>query len=153
MRIFWRTPIIFCALICCSLSIRASFAQSAPVRSDAPPLPGAAAAPPANSITRSPEPVFQPPRANPAPAAAAAPEISSDPLVPVYLKGLQRGLPAHGYHPGPETGEMDLQTQAAILRYQQDAGLPQDASSAMGLKRTLDSVNFQNPPVLAGQGK
>jgi hypothetical protein len=90
-------------------------------------------------------------------AAAAAPPPVSSPQRPVtisstagiYIAALQRALPSHGYHPGPETGRLDKRTIAAIKAYQRDAGLPVDARSEMNLKTTLDSVNFVKPPILA----
>lgn len=81
------------------------------------------------------------------PTVASAPVISA--MARVYIAALQRALPSHGYHPGPQTGRLDRKTAAAIKAYQRDAGLPVDARSEMNLKTTLDSVNFVKPPILA----
>ncbi len=111
-------------------------ADTAPaIRPDAPPLPG------------SPATSYAAPSAAPLPPATAAP--SPDAASADYLRGLQRALPAHGYQPGPETGRLDPATEAAILAYQRDAGLTPDARSPMALKRTVDSVYFARPAVMA----
>ena len=81
------------------------------------------------------------------PSTPKAPAIS--PTARLYIAALQRALPSHGYHPGPETGRLDRKTIAAIKAYQRDAGLPIDARSEMTLKTTLDSVTFVKPPILA----
>lgn len=108
------------------------------------PLPGVAApgapASPAVPSLRSPAP----PRVS---SPARAPAISA--TARLYIAALQRALPSHGYHPGPETGRLDKRTIAAIKAYQRDAGLPRDVRSEMNLKTTLDSVNFVKPPILA----
>jgi peptidoglycan hydrolase-like protein with peptidoglycan-binding domain len=108
------------------------------------PLPGVAATP-------TPTPAL-PPAAGGASGLVAAPAQHSQALsklARIYVAALQRALPSHGYHPGPETGRLDRATAAAIRAYQRDAGLQEDPRGEMSLKTTLDSVNFARPPVLA----
>ncbi len=106
------------------------------------PLPGVAA--PGAISAAPPVPNVHRPAPPPVPST---PVIS--PTARLYIAALQRALPSHGYHPGPETGRLDKRTIAAIKAYQRDAGLPLDARSEMNLKTTLDSVNFVKPPILA----
>lgn len=114
------------------------------------PLPGVAATPTAPPITVSPPIVVSPPVVvSPSMAAPSKPVTPISRLARLYIAGLQRALPSHGYHPGPETGHLDHATAAAIRAYQRDAGLPEDPRGEMNLKTTLDSVNFARPPVMA----
>jgi peptidoglycan hydrolase-like protein with peptidoglycan-binding domain len=89
------------------------------------------------------------PQAPPPPAAAPSGRTGTWSLVPAYTAGLQRELAAHGYYRGPQNGLLDNPTKRAILAYQRDAGLAQDASSAAALQDTLNHVSFARPPVYA----
>ena len=68
-----------------------------------------------------------------------------------YVFALQQRLPMHGYRCGTPTGKMDSLTHQAILAYQADAGLPQDASGIGALKQTLDHLTYGKPAVFAGK--
>jgi peptidoglycan hydrolase-like protein with peptidoglycan-binding domain len=68
-----------------------------------------------------------------------------------YIYALQQALPRHGYRSGPATGQLDAATQQAILAYQADAGLSQDAYGVGALKRTLDHITYAQPPVVAAE--
>jgi peptidoglycan hydrolase-like protein with peptidoglycan-binding domain len=103
--------------------------------------------------SQQPQPLAPPASAQPAPPLAAPPPASAPPgtysLVPAFTAGLQRALAAHGYYRGPQNGLLDNATKRAILAYQRDAGLPQDASSGISLQQTLDHVSFAQPPLYA----
>jgi peptidoglycan hydrolase-like protein with peptidoglycan-binding domain len=75
---------------------------------------------------------------------------AADPTLQAYVRSLQQQLPAHGYRPGPVTGQLDRQTEQAILAYQHDAGIAPNARSTWVLKQTLDSVSFARPVIQAG---
>jgi peptidoglycan hydrolase-like protein with peptidoglycan-binding domain len=74
---------------------------------------------------------------------------AADPVLQAYVRSLQQQLPAHGYRPGPVTGQLDPETERAILAYQRDAGIDPNARSTWMLKQTLDSVSFARPPIQA----
>jgi len=78
---------------------------------------------------------------------------AADPVLQAYVRSLQQQLPAHGYRPGPVTGQLDPATERAILAYQRDAGINPNARSTWMLKQTLDSVSFARPPVQAGAAR
>jgi peptidoglycan hydrolase-like protein with peptidoglycan-binding domain len=79
------------------------------------------------------------------PVFAVTPRVAS--LTPAYIDALQRSLPHHGYPTGPVTGQLDPMTEAAILAYQRDAGLPLDARSDAALQATVNSVSFARPAI------
>jgi len=78
---------------------------------------------------------------------------ASDPVLQAYVRSLQQQLPTHGYRPGPVTGQLDPQTERAILAYQHDAGIQPNARSTWMLKQTLDSVSFARPSIQAAAAK
>lgn len=121
------------------------------VRAGAPPLPGSPAVPSGQAPAEAPAPAAPASVPPPPPASSAAAPASLDAMATAYIRGLQRALPAHGYRPGPETGQLDPATASAITAYQRDAGLPEDPRSDTALKATLDSVSFARPPIMAGR--
>jgi len=102
-----------------------------------------------------PGPALNGPHVAPGTPGALIPKLpmsaarATDPALQAYIRGLQQQLPAHGYRPGPVTGRLDPATEQAILAYQHDAGLQQNARSTWVLKQTLDSVSFAEPPIRA----
>jgi peptidoglycan hydrolase-like protein with peptidoglycan-binding domain len=88
-----------------------------------------------------------PQRSSPPKRPPARPELSAE--ARTYIADLQRALPAHGYHPGPRTGRLDPNTEAAIMAYQRDAHLPRDARSVEALRLTIHSVYYAEPPIMA----
>lgn len=63
-----------------------------------------------------------------------------------YVKGVQEELPRHGYDAGSPDGTPGARTEAAIRRYQRDAGLPVDGCVS---KELLDHLKFHLPKVYA----
>jgi peptidoglycan hydrolase-like protein with peptidoglycan-binding domain len=83
------------------------------------------------------------------PAHILAPALAQDggaALQQAYIRGIQEALAAHGFRPGPPTGELDAATRAAIRAYQQQAGLPVDGKPTAAL---LDHIKFAEPQVMA----
>ncbi|MEO3430773.1 peptidoglycan-binding domain-containing protein [Pelagibius sp. CAU 1746] len=74
-------------------------------------------------------------------AAQAATQLET-----AYVRGVQKELLAHGYHPGPVDGIAGRQTRAAVRAYQRDAGLPADGVAG---KRLLDHLKFAQPKTYA----
>ncbi len=76
-----------------------------------------------------------------------AQDNSAAALQRAYIQGIQEALTAHGFQPGPASGELDAATRAAIKAYQKQAGLPVDGKPSASL---LDHIKFAEPQVTAG---
>lgn len=55
------------------------------------------------------------------------------------VKAIQQQLMRDGYAPGRVTGRMDSRTRAAVRRFQDDCGLPADASGGGTLAEKLNN--------------
>jgi peptidoglycan hydrolase-like protein with peptidoglycan-binding domain len=77
-----------------------------------------------------------------------APSSYDGPLSRQQLADLQWQLAVHGYDPGASDSSVGPQTQAAIRRYQLDAGLPVDGRPSAAL---LEHLQYTDPPVMNRQ--
>jgi hypothetical protein len=74
-------------------------------------------------------------------------ELSFQNLLPVHLtEGLQMRLQNLGYYRGPVTGVEDEATQAAISRFQKDAGLPDTGTGDAATLAKLLAIHDQVSP-------
>jgi peptidoglycan hydrolase-like protein with peptidoglycan-binding domain len=65
------------------------------------------------------------------------------------LQKVQERLQAEGLDPGPPTGAMTPQTEAALRRYQEKQGLPVTGAADAA---TLQRLQIEIPPAGAGEG-
>jgi peptidoglycan hydrolase-like protein with peptidoglycan-binding domain len=65
------------------------------------------------------------------------------------LQKVQERLHAEGMDPGPLTGAMNPQTEAALRQYQQKQGLPVTGAADAA---TLEKLQIEIPPAGAGEG-
>jgi len=84
-----------------------------------------------------------------APPALAQPRAPGHAFAPGLagpgIEDIQTQLEARGYRAGPPTREMIPQLQAAIRRYQRDAGLPVDGIASPALQNHLRYVRAAPP--------
>ena len=89
-------------------------------------------------------PASGPRHATPVRDRLPGPLDSLDPgLRRIYVVGIQEGLAARGYRPGPIDGVAGARTRAAIRRYQSDVGLPVDGQPSPALLNHLKFVGGQ----------